>query len=726
MFKFRVHLCAGLAVLALAGAAQAATPPKPAPSAASAEVPPLFAATLARSKAFVDPQLHKAIDVPLPVDAGGGYTHERHKDNYRLIYEAGMLYRQTGDKAYADLVRRVLLDYAKLYPSLPPHPKHANQKPGRLFWQVLNDSVWLVNSIQGYEAVKDAIPAADRATIEAGVFRPMAAFLSAGSASTFDSIHNHGTWALAAVGMTGYAIGDQGLVKQALYGLDGSGKAGFYKQLDELFSPDGYYAEGPYYQRYALSPFLLFAQSIQRHEPSRKILDYRDGVLRKAVYANIQQSYGGLLFPINDAIKDKGLDTPELVHGVAVTYAATHDPALLSIAIQQNAVMLSPEGREVAAAIARGEAKPFPFASIRLRDGAKGDKGALVVLRSGPKAKDQAVVFKATSQGMGHGHFDKLSWQFYDAGREVLTDYGAARFLNVEAKQGGRYLPENDSWAQQTVAHNTLVVDEKSQFGADTDVGEAHWPTLLAFDVKDGVQMTAASIDDAWPGVRYRRALAMIDRPEVGRPIVLDLVRAANLGEGGGGKHRFDLSLHYNGQIVDSGLKFQGGTTELRPLGKANGYQHLWDRGRAPVKGGARVAWFDEGRFYDYVFASADVDQVVLTELGANDPDYNLRNERAVILRGDDRDGFVLAGVLEARGSYSAADEYARDTLTAVKAVERVSENGADLVFIRLSSGKGLAIGVSWDPDPTKRHRVTTSGGAYAWTGFSGLATAER
>ena len=111
-----------------------------------------------------------------------------------------------------------------------------------------------------------------------------------------------------------------------------------------------------------------------------------------------------------------------------------------------------------------------------------------------------------------------------------------------------------------------------------------------------------------------------------------------------------------------------------------------------------------------------------MTELGANDPNYTLRNERAFILRGDERDSFTLAGVLEPHGAYSAAEEYARDTITSVKAVERVSENGADLVFIRLNSGKSLAIGVSWDPDPAKRHRITTPAGVYAWTGFSGVA----
>jgi hypothetical protein len=212
------------------------------------------------------------------------------------------------------------------------------------------------------------------------------------------------------------------------------------------------------------------------------------------------------------------------------------------------------------------------------------------------------------------------------------------------------------------------------------------------------------------------------DRPAGGRASDrLDLVRAE-----GGGKHRFDLPLHYDGQIVESGLKFQGGTSELKPLGKADGYQHLWDRGRAPVKDGARVSWFNQGRFYDYVFASSR------RRSGGPDGAGRQRSQlqspqRAGLHPARRRQGQLHAGgVLEAHGAYSAAEEYARDTISSVKAVERVSENGADLVFIRLNSGKSLAIGVSWDPDPAKRHRVATGAGVYAWTGFSGLAGPEQ
>ncbi len=130
-------------------------------------------------------------------------------------------------------------------------------------------------------------------------------------------------------------------VEKALNGLKRDGSAGFMKQLDLLFSPDGFYSEGPYYQRYALMPFLLFAKVIERNEPQRKIFEYRDGVLLKAVNTVIQLSYANYFFPINDALKDKGLDTQELCYGVAIVYALTGDASLLSIARAQNRIVLT-------------------------------------------------------------------------------------------------------------------------------------------------------------------------------------------------------------------------------------------------------------------------------------------------------------------------------------------------------------------------------------------------
>jgi len=73
------------------------------------------------------------------------------------------------------------------------------------------------------------------------------------------------------------------------------------------------------------------------------------------------------------------------------------------------------------------------------------------------------LLMKYGVHGQGHGHFDKLHFTLFDGGREVVPDYGFARWINIEPKFGGRYLPENDSYAMQTIAHNTVVVDQKSQ-----------------------------------------------------------------------------------------------------------------------------------------------------------------------------------------------------------------------------------------------------------------------
>src|SRR5205807_422356 len=106
-----------------------------------------------------------------------------------------------------------------------------------------------------YDCVYDWLKPAERRRFEANVFRPMADWLSVNQAKEFDRIHNHGTWATAAVGTLGYVIRDTSYVNRALYGTKRDKSGGFLRQLDLLFSPDGYYMEGPYYVRYAILPF---------------------------------------------------------------------------------------------------------------------------------------------------------------------------------------------------------------------------------------------------------------------------------------------------------------------------------------------------------------------------------------------------------------------------------------------------------------------------------------
>lgn len=674
-----------------------------------------FAAAVKQAQKKLDAQIASGVVVPVPADAGGGYTHEQHKRNYQSIYNAGRLYAITGDAKYADFAKRMLMTYADMYPALGEHPKKKEQTPGRLFWQSLNESVWLVVSIQGYDAIKATLSDDERAHIENNLLRNMANFLSEGQPQTFNKVHNHGTWATAAVGMTGYVLGDQDMVEKALLGLDKSGKGGFLRQLDELFSPTGFYSEGPYYQRYALMPFVLFAAAIEAHEPDRGIFKRRDGILLKAIYSTVELSYGDLFFPINDALKDKGLNTMELMHAVSIAYDLTGDSSLLPIAEKQATLPLTDAGMKVAQALEAGKAEPYPYRSMLHLDGAAGDEGALAVLRAGKGNDHLALVMKNTAQGLGHGHFDKLNWLLYDAGQEIVQDYGAARFLNVEAKYGGHYLPENKSYAKQTIAHNTLVVDETSHFGGDTTVGNGLFPKQLAFDASGSAQVSVAQMEGAYPGVVMQRAMALIDDEKLEFPFVLDVFRVRSEQA-----HQYDLPVHYSGHLIDASFPLETSTETLRPLGMKNGYQHLWLTAKGQPAAGepARVTWLKDRRFYTLNTLAPEGSSRLFTRLGANDPNFNLRGETAVIMRLPAAKDAVFISVLEPHGRYNPALEYTRNSHSQIDAIRHVSKDGKDLVVVETVHGKQWVFAVSWDADASKAHSLTRGTQDVTWTGL--------
>ena len=663
------------------------------PTTAAPYFGPTFDDTLVQAKARVEAQMKLPLTIPVPKDAGGGYTHEKHKENAKLIYDAGKLYELTGDVKYADFVGKILKGYADVYPQWELHPAQKEQSPGRMFWQNLNESWWLVHAIQGYGAVKAQLADDSRAHIEQDLLRNMADFLSKGSPETFNKVHNHGTWATAAVGMTGYVIGDKDYSEQALLGLDKSGTGGFLRQLDELFSPDGYYNEGPYYQRYALMPFVLFGQAIEANEPERKIFERRDGILKKAIYSTIHQNYNGLFFPINDALKDKGIATTELLYGVSIAYDLTGDAQLLSVAQAQGKFVLTPESRAVSDALKDRKAKPFNYRSMRLSDGANGDSGALDILRASPDPLDQALIMKNTSQGLGHGHFDKMGILYYDNGQEVLRDYGAARFLNIEAKYGGHYLAENNSFAKQTIAHNALVVDGESHFQGQTQTGNKYHPQIGPFIEKPNLKLSSASIDTAYKGVTLSRTTAMVTDAAFPRPVIIDVMKATS-----DGTHQYDLPFYYNGQLIETNFKLAADKTRRRPLGDKNGYQHLFHVATSkPIDGLSQLTWLLGKNFYTLSSAMPKDGEIVFAEIGANDPNINLRREPAMILRAKAKN-VAFVSVIEPHGEYNPTVEFTLNSHSHIANVELSEQGGVDVVTLTTKSNEKLSLTLSDNP----------------------------
>lgn len=635
---------------------------------------PILKDSYAVVKTDADLALSQPIVVPTPADAGGGYTHEQHKKNYTHILNCGIAYQISGEKKYADYISNILLKYAASYEKWPLHPKRKEgHQGGKIFWQSLNDFVWQVYTIQGYDLAYEAISAKDRATIEKHLFQPMMTFFTVDCKETFDKIHNHGTWDIAAVGMTGYVLNIPEYVQMAIKGSKKDGKTGYLAQVDQLFSPDGYYTEGPYYQRYALLPFVIFAKAINNYQPELRIFEYRNQLLAKAINTSLQLTYtNGAFFPINDAIKDKTYESAELVYGVDIAYADIKaQPELLDIAQKQGQVVVSDAGLKIAAALQENKMKPFVYQSQWIGDGANGLDGGLGILRYGKNSDQQCLLLKAASQGMGHGHFDRLNILYYDNNVEVFPDYGAARFMNIEAKKGGDYLPENKTWAKQTIAHNTMVVDQTSNFKGDWQKAQEHPAVKLFFNDQKNQQVVSAMEENAYPGVSMKRTSALIKVPALSKPLLLDIFQALS-----STSHQYDLPFWYKGNFIDASFKINANTNNLKPLGSKYGYEHIWLNAEQNVpETGGYISILNNKRFYTTHFATDSPIQVKLISLGANDPEMNLVESKAFLLSQKQASNQVFFTITEAHGQTNPVSE---TTVGSRSVVSDLKINSAD------------------------------------------------
>jgi oligo-alginate lyase len=410
-------------------------------------------------------------------------VHDRYS---RAVRDGGVLYQVTGDKRYADRVRAILLAYAARYLDYPLHTTTGEAKigGGRIGPQTLDESTWLIPVAQGADLVWDTLSDADRATIAEKLFLPAARDVILPHRM---GVHNIQCWKNSAVGLTGFLLGDDALIRAAIDDPD----RGYRAQMAKGVQGDGVWFEGAWgYHFYTLSALWPLTEAARSAG-----IDLYGEPLKKMFAAPIQLAMPNLMLP---AFNDSG-ETAVRNPIYELAYARYHDPLFLAAVPGGNNEFAlwfgaAPRDAKPPAPVSRN----FPDSGYAILS----QGGTWLCLKYGP-------------HGGGHGHPDKNNFILYARGQVLFPDPGTRPYGS----------PLHTDWDRATVGHNTLVVDGKSQSPA---TGK-----LLAFG--DRYAMTDAGA--IYPGMQFIRTVVMVSENVI---LFVDRVTAD-------APHTFDLTNHLAG-----------------------------------------------------------------------------------------------------------------------------------------------------------------------------------
>ena len=313
---------------------------------------------------------------------------------------------------------------------------------------------------------------------------------------------------------------------------------------------------------------------------------------------------------------------------------------------------------------------------------------------------------------MRHGHFDRLGIMLYDKGSEILADYGAARFINVAAKEGGRYLDENKSWAKQSIAHNTIILNQKSHFDANLKKAEKTSPELVYADLENkDIQIVSASDDYCYPGVELNRTLCFMEQD--GRKYLIDLFNIINEKTA-----VYDIPYYYQGQIIQTNFPYSR-MKEYKVLGEKNGYQHLLVDTRAvSLPQTASITWMNGNGFYTLSSLSNPDTEFMITKLGANDPDFNLREQAGFMLRNRHAGNTKFLNVIEIHGNYNPESEAVLQSEGSIEKMELFSDEMARvMILLKLKNGKVLELFLDLKFTDSDENQIKINGEVKKWQG---------
>ena len=260
-----------------------------------------------------------------------------------------------------------------------------------------------------------------------------------------------------------------------------------------------------------------------------------------------------------------------------------------------------------------------------------------------------------------------------------------------------------------------MTQNQASHFGGNYEIGSTFHSELKFVDTsRDDVQIVSAVETNAYPGTDLQRTMAMIKLDASAKPFIVDIMRIDSAT-----KNQYDLPYYFMGQVLETSFDYEAPTV-LAALGEENGYQHLYLEAKGkPASESSQFTWLQEGKFYTLTAATALADDLIFARIGANDPDFNLRRDAALIIRRADTQSTVIAAVIEPHGSYSPISELSVDPKSSVAHVSVVHDD-AKYTAVRIEDRQqqsSLLVVANSEAVPSKKHKLKVDGQVYRWTG---------
>ncbi|MEZ8219010.1 Alginate lyase [Candidatus Fervidibacteria bacterium JGI MDM2 SSWTFF-3-K9] len=462
-----------------------------------------------------------------------------------LVRDLGIVYQVTGDRRYAEKAKAILLAYADRYLSYPLHDIRGKPSVGggRVGPQTLDESTWLIPMAQGVDLIWEMLTESERQTLAQKLFLPAAREVIQPHKM---GVHNIQCWKNSAVGLVGFLLGDEELIREAIENPE----RGYWTQMRKGVSEDGVWWEGAWgYHFYTLSALWhlteaarncginLYGDELKRmfDAPFKFMMpNWRLPAFNDSTEVALLTEIGFARFGITQPIYE-------------LAYARYREPlyaALLSRGERRSDFALwfgvgeLPQPQPI-----RWRSANYPASGYAILARGEGEQATWLCLKYGP-------------HGGGHGHPDKLNFVLYARGQVLALDPGMARYG----------VPIHGGWYRTTLAHNTLVVDETNQKPAEGK--------YLSFGTEGGIDFVIADAGDIYDGVRFRRAIALFNENAI---VVIDHVRCEK-------ERLLDIALHLRGQWsnLPEGEKWT-------PPNK-DGYRYLTEATIRRVSGSAAIA----------------------------------------------------------------------------------------------------------------------------------------